>query len=87
MFILKYFFLKRSAAGLITKPDYNEKDAFETIGQPFPYIEVKIVDKNNRLSPINTEGEICLRGYSIMKGYYGEPEKTRETIDENGVFL
>jgi fatty-acyl-CoA synthase len=70
---------------MITRPDYAEDEAYGTVGQPFPYTEVKIVDANNRLVPANTEGEICLRGFGIMKGYWDEPQKTAEAIDENGV--
>ena len=82
--VIGYGMTESSAAGLITRPDYGEDEAFQTIGQPFPFMEVKIVDKERNLVPSNTEGEICLRGYGIMKGYYDEPEKTAEAIDENG---
>ena len=34
--------------------------------------------------PLNTDGEICLKGFSIMKGYWDEPQKTAETIDQHG---
>ena len=51
-----------------------------------PFTEVKIVDSENKLLPVNTDGEICLRGYNVMKGYWEEPKKTAETIDQHGVF-
>lgn len=34
--------------------------------------------------PHNTDGELCIRGYNIMKGYWDEPVKTAEAIDSNG---
>ena len=63
----------------------SEKFGYESIGRPFPYIEVKIVNtKTNETLPLNEDGELCIRGYSIMKGYLDEPVKTAETIDKNG---
>lgn len=57
----------------------------ETVGKPLPECEVKIVDPETgeTLGP-NQTGEICCKGYNIMKGYYKMPEKTREVIDEDG---
>jgi fatty-acyl-CoA synthase len=56
-----------------------------TIGKVHPHVEVKIVD------PVTGEtiergetGELCTRGYSVMIGYWDEPEKTAESIDEDG---
>jgi fatty-acyl-CoA synthase len=57
----------------------------ETVGKPLPNCEVKIVDPvtGETLGP-NQTGEICCKGYNVMKGYYKMPEKTREVIDEEG---
>ena len=57
----------------------------ETVGKPLPDCEVKIVDPETgeTLGP-NQTGEICCKGYNVMKGYYKMPEKTREVIDEDG---
>ncbi|CDG64737.1 putative acyl-CoA synthetase YngI [Methanobacterium sp. MB1] len=57
----------------------------ETVGKPLPECEVKIVDPETGedLGP-NQTGEICCRGYNVMKGYYKMPDKTREVIDEDG---
>lgn len=57
----------------------------ETVGKPLPECEVKIVDPETgeTLGP-NQTGEICCKGYNVMKGYYKMPEKTREVIDEDG---
>ena len=57
----------------------------ETVGKPLPECEVKIVDPETgeTLGP-NQTGEICCKGYNVMKGYYKMPEKTWEVIDEDG---
>jgi fatty-acyl-CoA synthase len=57
----------------------------ETVGKELPQCEVKIVDPetNETLGPGQT-GEICCRGYNVMKGYYKMPEKTKEVVDEDG---
>ncbi|KAI8484281.1 Acyl-CoA synthetase member 2 mitochondrial [Branchiostoma belcheri] len=51
-----------------------------TIGQPFPHVEVKIVDKNGEVTPVNEPGELCTRGHGTMHGYWGDPDKTAEVI-------
>jgi len=57
----------------------------ETVGIAFDEIEVKIFDltTGEELPPGET-GEICCRGYNVMKGYYKMPDKTKEVIDEDG---
>lgn len=57
----------------------------ETVGRNLPHQEVKIVHHDTgRTVAMGDVGEICFRGYHVMKGYYGDPEATRQTIDENG---
>ena len=55
-----------------------------TIGRVHPHVEVKVVDNQGRVVPAGTKGELCTRGYSVMSGYWGEPEKTRECKDAAG---
>jgi fatty-acyl-CoA synthase len=52
-----------------------------TIGRVHPHLEVKIVDADGHIVPRGVKGELLTRGYSVMLGYWGEEEKTRETID------
>jgi len=57
----------------------------ETVGKPLPECEVKIVDpETGENLATGQTGEICCKGYNVMKGYYKMPEKTREVIDEDG---
>ncbi|MCB4820341.1 AMP-binding protein [Roseicella aerolata] len=55
-----------------------------TVGRVHPHVEVKIVDGEGRVVPPGTPGELCTRGYSVMQGYWGDPEKTAEAIDAAG---
>jgi fatty-acyl-CoA synthase len=52
-----------------------------TVGRTHPHIEVKIVDEAGRLVPRGTPGELCTRGYSVMLGYWNDPEQTATAID------
>ena len=53
-----------------------------TIGRIQPHLEVKIVDGEGRIVPPGTKGELLTRGYSVMRGYWGDEARTREAIDE-----
>ena len=53
-----------------------------TVGTVHPHLEVKVVDPDTGLTvPRGDPGEFCTRGYSVMLGYWNEPEKTAEAID------
>ncbi|ACL55332.1 AMP-binding protein [Methylobacterium nodulans] len=55
-----------------------------TVGRIHPHTEVKVVDAEGRIVPRGTPGELCTRGYSVMQGYWGDPEKTAEVRDAAG---
>jgi len=55
-----------------------------TIGQVQPHLEVKVVDAEGRVTPRGVPGELCTRGYSVMLGYWGDPERTAEVLDDEG---
>ncbi len=56
-----------------------------TVGRALPHTEVKIMDpETGKLVPRGTHGELCTRGYLVMKGYYNNPEATRAAIDVDG---
>ncbi|HEY1587934.1 MAG TPA: long-chain fatty acid--CoA ligase [Polyangia bacterium] len=72
--ILEGYGLTETTAGsCVNRP---EKYAFGSVGVPVPGLEVKIAE----------DGEILIRGGSVMKEYYGKPEATREVIDAEGWF-
>ena len=55
-----------------------------TVGRIHPHVEVKVVDREGRIVPRGERGELCTRGYSVMLGYWDEPEKTAEVLDASG---
>ena len=63
-------------------------DPFErrvgSVGRIHPHVEVKVVDLDGQIVPVDVPGEFCTRGYSVMLGYWGDTAKTREAIDTDG---
>lgn len=55
-----------------------------TVGRIHPHLEIKIIDEHDKIVPKGKLGELCVRGYSVMLGYWEEPEKTKEVIDKAG---
>ncbi len=55
-----------------------------TVGRIHPHVQVKIIDDNGAVVPRGVSGELCTRGYSVMLGYWGDEERTREDIDKAG---
>ena len=55
-----------------------------TVGRVHPHVECKIIDENSKTVSPGTQGELCTRGYSVMIGYWDEPERTAESIDQEG---
>ena len=56
-----------------------------TVGLVHPHLEIKVVDpETGDVVPTGVTGEFCTRGYSVMHGYWGDPEKTAEAIDKDG---
>jgi fatty-acyl-CoA synthase len=55
-----------------------------TVGRIQPHLQVKIIDPHGRVVPVGSQGEILTRGYSVMQGYWEDPERTRDVIDDAG---
>ncbi len=64
-------------------------DTFEqrctTVGRDYPFVEVQVIDpETGEICPPGVQGEMCCRGFNVMKGYYNNPQATAEVIDKNG---
>ena len=68
-----------------TRTDDHISKRVETVGRPMPEIEVSLVDPETG-EPVEAgiQGEVCCRGYNVMKGYYNMPRETAEAVDEEG---
>ncbi len=57
-----------------------------TVGRVMPHLEIKIVDDQGQVVPVGTKGELCTRGYSVMKGYWEDPDKSADAIHDGWMF-
>ncbi len=77
-----YGMTETSPVSTQTRIDAPLEKRVSTVGIIHPHLEIKIVDPaNGHVVPINTPGELCTRGYSVMLGYWNNPEATASAID------
>jgi fatty-acyl-CoA synthase len=77
-----YGMTETSPVSTQTRHDDSLERRVGTVGRVGPHLEVRIVDPvTGRVAAHGETGELCTRGYSVMLGYWNEPEKTAETID------
>jgi fatty-acyl-CoA synthase len=77
-----YGMTETSPVSTQTRVDDSVERRVATVGRVGPHIEVKVIDPATGLTvPMNTPGELCTRGYSVMLGYWRQPDKTSEVID------
>lgn len=78
--------LTESSPGMTqTRTEDSMELRVTTVGRALPHTEVKIVDpKTKRIVPLGAIGEICTRGYLVMKGYYNDSKSTAEAIEPDG---
>ncbi|WP_286829961.1 MULTISPECIES: AMP-binding protein [Kordiimonas] len=55
-----------------------------TVGRIHPHAEVKVIDEDGKTVPRGTQGELCTRGYLVMRGYWDDADRTAEAIDADG---
>lgn len=80
-----YGMTETSPVSMQTRPDDDLQLRVSTVGRPNPHAEIKIIDPaTGQTLPVNSDGELCTRGYLVMKGYWNQPEKTHEVLDEDG---
>jgi fatty-acyl-CoA synthase len=78
-----YGMTETSPVSTQTRADDDLDRRVSTVGTVHPHVEVKVVDPVDGLTlPRGTPGELCTRGYSVMLGYWGEPAKTAEVVDQ-----
>ncbi len=77
-----YGMTETSPVSLQTRIEDDLEHRTATVGRVLPHLEVKVVDPATGVTrPRGSAGELCTRGYSVMLGYWNEPEKTAEAVD------
>ncbi|MFG2340088.1 AMP-binding protein [Streptomyces yangpuensis] len=77
-----YGMTETSPVSTQTRADDSVERRVSTVGRVGPHLEVKVVDPGTgRTVPRGEPGELCTRGYSVMLGYWEEPERTAEAVD------
>ncbi|MDX3537794.1 AMP-binding protein [Streptomyces sp. MB09-01] len=77
-----YGMTETSPVSTQTRADDSVERRVSTVGRVGPHLEVKVVDPHSGLTvPRGEPGELCTRGYSVMLGYWEEPERTAEAVD------
>ncbi|WP_439383927.1 AMP-binding protein [Amycolatopsis lexingtonensis] len=77
-----YGMTETSPVSTQTRADDSIERRVSTVGRVGPHLEVKVVDPETGLTvPRGEPGELCTRGYSVMLGYWEQPDKTAEAID------
>ncbi|KGI80277.1 AMP-binding protein [Actinopolyspora erythraea] len=77
-----YGMTETSPVSVQTRADDSLERRVSTVGRVGPHLEIKIVDPETGLTvPCGESGELCTRGYSVMLGYWNEPDRTAEVID------
>ncbi len=81
--VITYGQTEASPGITMSSTDDSLEQRVSTVGQPMPHTEVKIVDpKTCKIVPRGETGEICARGYAIMRCYYNNPTATDKAVDE-----
>ncbi len=80
-----YGMTETSPVSTKTLPDDSLHHRTATVGRAHPHVEIRIADPESGATlPRGDVGEFCTRGYSVMQGYWNDPEKTAEAIDADG---
>lgn len=81
---IAYGMTETSPVSFQSSVDDTPQRRVATVGRVHPHVEVKIVDKQNRIVAPGEQGELCTRGYSVMRGYWNDQKQTRLAIDDAG---
>jgi fatty-acyl-CoA synthase len=83
---IAYGMTETSPVSTQTTPDDPVEMRVGSVGRVHPWVEVKVTDPGTgeTVARGDTAGELCTRGYSVMEGYWKQPERTAEAIDSDG---
>ena len=81
---IAYGMTETSPVSFQSSTDDPQEKRVTTVGRIHPHVEVRIVDVEGKIVPVGERGELCTRGYSVMKGYWDDADKTAEAVDAEG---
>jgi fatty-acyl-CoA synthase len=82
---IAYGMTETAPVSFVTRPEDTVERRVSTVGQAASGVEAKVVDtETGETMPIGQPGEVCTRGYLVMRGYWENPEATAEAIDADG---
>jgi len=79
-----YGMTETSPVSFQTCTDDTLERRVSTVGRIHPHVQAKVVDEAGRVLPVGMPGELLIRGYLVMRGYWDEAARTQEAIDETG---
>jgi fatty-acyl-CoA synthase len=79
-----YGMTETSPVSFQSGPDDPLERRVGTVGRVHPHVQVKIIDGDGHVTPRGTAGELLTRGYGVMRGYWGDVERTRDVLDAGG---
>ncbi len=79
-----YGMTETSPVSFQSQPDDPLERRVSTVGRIHPHVQVKIIDAAGHVTPRGTPGELLTRGYSVMRGYWNDAERTRDVLDAGG---
>jgi len=82
--LIAYGQTETSPVNHMTTADDPIEKRVGSVGRPAPHCEIKIIDSDGNVVPPGEKGEVCCRGYAVMRGYWDDPQRTAETIDADG---
>lgn len=81
---ISYGMTETSPISFQTNVDDSFENRINTVGRIHSHLQAKVIDEAGRIVPIGHRGELCIRGYSVMLGYWEDPEQTASVIDSAG---
>lgn len=82
--LTSYGLTENTAMGTSCRVGDSAETLATTVGRPFPGFEMRLVGPDGASLPPGEPGEVCFRGFSVMRGYFEDPEATAEAIDADG---
>ena len=82
--ITAYGLTESTGVSTMCRRDDDAETIATTSGRAIPGVEVRVVDREKREAPRGTPGEVLVRGYTVTRGYFDDPEETAAAIDANG---